>query len=329
MSNNGERSIKIDYLLTLLNMYDDYESFTNDLLILLRNYSGNISFESFGSLFKNLDSIDDDSIKTLINNHKNSIEIIKKYISMTGFMYDVYEYNKLEKSKYSTLEYCYNLILKENLDINKVIKLIEYIEKLEFSIINYCNKKFTDTVYTLKSEKFDENYNVEYVDNMRMLPRYLDRTIEYITDDSSYLIHLRPKDYRFYDNRVYKEIYLNSLSFDIDRLPKSITKEDIFDVIVSLAHQNKESIAITDSVYMEKGIKYLNKSLYDAGELFSKMDSVSDRDELIKLLNEIEITLNKMKMITTNYESNIYEKFGLGTINLLNKELYKQKIYKK
>ena len=64
-------------------------------------------------------------------------------------------------------------------------------------------------------------------------------------------------------------------------------------------------------------------------ELFSKMDSVSDRDELIKLLNEIEITLNKMKMITTNYESNIYEKFGLGTINLLNKELYKQKIYKK
>ena len=112
MSNNGERSIKIDYLLTLLNMYDDYESFTNDLLILLRNYSGNISFESFGSLFKNLDSIDDDSIKTLINNHKNSIEIIKKYISMTGFMYDVYEYNKLEKSKYSTLEYCFKPVYK-------------------------------------------------------------------------------------------------------------------------------------------------------------------------------------------------------------------------
>ena len=141
MSNNGERSIKIDYLLTLLNMYDDYESFTNDLLILLRNYSGDVRYESFGALFKNLDCIDDDSIKTLINNHKNSIEIIKKYISMTGFMYDVYEYNKLEKSKYSTLEYCYNLILKENLDINKVIKLVEHIEKLGFSIINYCNIK--------------------------------------------------------------------------------------------------------------------------------------------------------------------------------------------
>ena len=79
MSNNGERSIKIDYLLTLLNMYDDYESFTNDLLILLRNYSGDVRYESFGALFKNLDCIDDDSIKTLINNHKNSIVINMLY----------------------------------------------------------------------------------------------------------------------------------------------------------------------------------------------------------------------------------------------------------
>ena len=329
MSDKKERSIKIDYLLTLLNMFDDYKSFSNDLLVLLKSQSGNVNYESFGALFKNVDSIDNDSIKTLIDNHKKSIEVVKKYISMTGFMYDVYEYKKPEKNKYSTLEYCYNLVKIENLDIDKTIKLAEHIEKLGFSIINYCDKKFTDTVYTLKSEKLDENYSVYYVDNMRMLPRYLERSIEYVTDDSSYLIELRPKSYKYYNNRIDKEIYLNSLSFDIDSLPQSITKEDIFDVIVSLAHKNKESIAITDSINMNKGINNINKAINGAYGLFDKIDSVSEKEELIKSLKELETVLDKMKSVSSNYERNIYEKFGLITIGLLNREMHKQKIKKK
>ena len=89
---------------------------------------------------------------------------------------------------------------------------------------------------------------------------------------------------------------------------------------------NKKLLAITDAIYIEKGISNLNKTVNSVEEFYSKIDSLSDREQLILMLKEIKIVLDDMKSFCAGYEVGICEDYGPDAFMQLKQEFVKQKI---
>ena len=165
--------------------------------------------------------------------------------------------------------------------------------------------------------------DVNYLDNMVALPNYRKDITNYKTTDSNYKIVLTSVT----DFYVSGKIVVNSLLFGKDRLPNILTKRSIINKINSLEEEQKENVAlIRNAVDLDISIYDLSKQFNSTKSIIEKLDGVKNKDEMMKILSNIECYINKLNDISNMYDKEITSDDTSVTIDNLEEE---KKLYLK
>jgi len=327
-----EKDIKtatVDELLALCEILDDFEEFNRKLVNLTsRKYTHNIS-KTYRlwkkSKGKRVLSI---KINEFYNENKQIIDTINKYSDMATFIYN--NYNKNDKIDTNKLDYFYRYIIKNREQIDKIKELLDKLKSLHVSKIEFDdNLKFTDNKYKIH-ENMGDNSTINYVDNIEIIPSYNDKKFKYRTTGSNYEIQLEVfsfgKDWVPY--LKLKKVTVNSLLFDCNRLPESLTDEQcVFDPIIRKNKEyEKEYTVIQDSIDFRLDIDNINDSIEDIEYLVEyRLGKVTNKEELVKLLENLKENANELKRISKNYDKKITKEYPDITKQALKKERKKCK----
>lgn len=314
-----EISIDTNVLLAMLKIIDKFEIFTSDLSSIMKKHLIDFEKNDFEKLLSG-EYFDNEEVKHFKLKYKNIINIIINNCSLYDFACYIYDYFSYDIDENSELVILYKMLINKY-DINKVMKLIECIQKLGFEKINYSNDySFCNDEYSLKID-LKENNTIRYFDNLIIIPSYLNKSVKYKTLNSKYMIVLVPSNIP--ERKNFKEIYLNDLCFDVDVLPKSISIENIINIIITKGKNNKESIFLTKLIDMKKIFDSLNEDCYDS---LNKINKISDEEELRFILKQTKDLLTNMQNIINDYKAEIYSKYDSKTVEQIRKEIIKQKI---
>ena len=211
--------------------------------------------------------------KKFYNENKSVIDTINKYSQINEFLIEL-------DVKYET-SIVYKYIMNNKSKIIKILGVLEELKYLGFEKF-ILDEEFDFTKKTYKADEiFEINFKVVYVDNIEVIHNY-GEAISYKTTNSNYEMNLETS-YDHFSN-FGKKIYLNSLVFDKNRLPKKIDKETIFNLILNLK------------------------------------DSQEKNNTIIRALASIKNDFENLKKICSEYDSSIIKQEPLLTKEILDNE---------
>lgn len=297
----------INNLIVLCHIIDDFKEFENKLLTLIStDYNMDFIFKLW-DISQGKSSLFGGRVKKFYLDNKRVIDEINKYSNITAFI--ISNYNCSGKPN-NNLKYFYEYILSHKEEIDKILIVLNKLEELGFKKINFNDKvSFAEEVYDV-CVCFSQNDSVTYLNNLEIIPNYNPGVISYKTTGSNYkmIVGVNSDDFK----KRTRNIYLNSLIFNIDELPKGISKKEIFERIITLREEkNNEFSFIKDSVNLGVGIM----DLYKIHELVSlkieSLDNVKKKDELIRLLEDIKEMIIHMHAISIEYNKSIFDEFNI------------------
>ena len=206
---------------------------------------------------------------------------------------------------------------------NRMKRILEVLSKLKelgiksFSFDEGYNfKSRTNTLY----DSLSRNYKIMYYDNIETLPGYDKNSVTYKTKGSNYEIIMC----NLYGNgRLDIDgVRLNSLTFNPDRLPKIISKEEIFDKIIQSKKENKD---IVSSIDLGVGIEDVNYLIEKLNKTADEINDTETKIELTKVLKSIQEDMKKLEVISGIYNSDIADKNKNITKEVLEQEKIKYK----
>jgi hypothetical protein len=231
------------------------------------------------------------------NKNKESIDTINNICDIWNF---VFAYKNDEGVK-ELLDSYYNYFIKHKDKLKDIRNLLYRLLELNISKIslvehlNFSNKVFD------RSTSIHIDRDMYYLDNMVIIPNYFNDTIKYKTIDSPYLIKTS-----FVGNEISKygnEIIVNSLLFDINRLPRELTKECIFDFLLKLKQDKKETIDVLHNAVD------LNTEVYDLNDhqkylinLINRVKDTNTKQELLLILKELNLMIKKLSLLGEKYD---------------------------
>ena len=216
----------------------------------------------------------------------------------------------------------YQYLLKNIDKLNHIKLLLKKIEILGFNKLQFNEKlDFTLEEYKLKII-YGLNTSIKYMDNIETIPGYDNCMIKYKTTDSNYQIIVEPfeKDLSKYN----RTIILNSLLFDINRLPDEISKKVVYDSIINIYHKQTEACkAIRNSVDLSLSIANLDVQYSRTNNVISNLDGVKNKQELLQTLEIIKTNIRKLATMSDEYDNDIVKTNTSITPTLLHKEKMK------
>ena len=204
--------------------------------------------------------------------------------------------------------------------INNILFVLNEIKQLGIKRMIF-DEEFDFTTETNDiNTKLSKNCKIMYYENMESFSNCSDDLIRYKTNGSNYRIEIFvSKTNELYAN----SIKLNSLVFDLNRLPKSISKEETFDKIINT---RKENQYIMSSVNLGVGIEDLETTVDKFDGIVNQVNDTETKIELMNVLKSIREDLNKLQIISDIYDQDIISKHDSITQEVLDKE---KKQYKK
>ena len=253
-------------------------------------------------------------LNTFYQDNKSVIDKINKYSNLSHFVILYYDFG--EKN---AMDFFYKYILSHKEDIDKIILLLEKIKKLGIKQIQFSEEiDFTDKVYSV-NRIFNYNDNVFYLDNMEAVPNYQTNVVKYRTTDSNYEINLSISYKKFAEHM--REIKVNSLLFDAERLPDEITIDSIFNKIIRL---KKEKQAACDIVEEDVKLSVVLEDLFaqfaTTSNVIQRLKNVSSKEQMLNLLKEIKSGLDKINELKSTYEADVLQEDSSITNEVLEGE---------
>ena len=288
------QDINILDLLALVEIFDKYEEFEKDLTKLLSNKrSSTETIAKIRMLANGEKGHYPKSVRTFYEKHKEAIHAINRYESIQSFMYHQYDYDK------ETKIYKYLNSHKEELKQIKAVllKLKELgVDRIELDEnFNFKEKKYY--MYTWMSD----NTSIHFVDNIEAIPEYPCGRVLYQTTSSPYEIKFNMSFGMLSDK--YNRVKVNSLTFDKDRLPNKVSKDEIIDTILEAREDKKDDYErIRNIIDLKEVQEILEYKLKKLEEILSKVDSLSDKQTVIDSLKSIKQELENIKEEIEKYE---------------------------
>lgn len=253
-------------------------------------------------------------LNTFYQDNKSVIDKINKYSNLSHFVILYYDFE--EKN---AMDFFYKYILSHKEDLDKIKLLLERIKKLGIKQIQFSEEiDFTDKVYSV-NRFFNYNDNVFYLDNMEAVPNYQTNVVKYRTTDSNYEINLRMGYKEFAE--YMREIKVNSLLFDAERLPDEITIDSIFNKIIKL---KKEKQAACDIVEEDVELSVVLEDLFaqfaTTSNVIERLKNVSSKEQMLNLLKEIKSGLDKINELKSAYEADVLQEDSSITNEVLEGE---------
>ena len=263
-------------------------------------------------------------LKDFYEKNKQVIDNIQNHLSIQDFIYE--NYNSNGCLDYN-VKYFYNHLKSHLFEVNKILDLLYKLDSLGFKELQFDpNMDFAKNDYEIDMN-FGHNFNMYYLENMEVIPNYDKNTIKYKTTGSNYEIKVKP-----YLNREIssndREIKLNSLTMDPDKLPKNLTKENTFDKLLNLKIEKDEDLVV-NSVQLSVGVYDLKNQFDYTEQILRKIDVVKDKKELSKLLTIMSSCIDDLLCVCKDYDKKIVDDNESITKELLEKEkqIYLRKRY--
>jgi len=316
-----ENLIFIRLILPIIDIIDDYPRFKNEIdeFISLKKSDNYIS-DLHGYFNTSKKKIVSKRTEEFYNKNKESIDTINNICDIWNF---VFAYKNDEGVK-ELLDSYYNYFIKHKDKLKDIRDLLYRLLELKISKIslvehlNFSNKIFD------RSTSIYMDRNMYYLDNMVIIPNYFNDTIKYKTIDSPYLIKTS-----FVGNEISKygnEIIVNSLLFDINRLPRELTKECLFDFLLKLKQDKKETIDVLHNAVD------LNTEVYDLNDhqkylinLINRVKDTNTKQELLLILKELDLMIKKLSLLGEKYDDILLQMDD----NISEKDLSDEKKYYK
>ena len=254
--------------------------------------------------------------ETYVTDIDSLIEICK--------LIDESERNRLLKS--NSLEeddkFFYAYIYRHRNKKNQILETLAKIKKLGIEKVLFNeNAVFNGKEYSLILDcwNYTPYTRIDYLDNMKAIPNYENNVIRYVTLDSNYLITVETSMDGIFDKE--KEIKLNSLVFDANRLPNSIEKEDLIKTITCLRQHEQERVkAIRNSVELSVSIDDLDEQYGLTSDTIENLEGITDKDKIVETLNLIGENIKKLKEFSLKHNEELTKKDPDVTAGILQRE---------
>ena len=311
--------IDIKMLLSIIEILDDYKDFELKMVQFIR------LFPDYNSLFDLYRCSTGDKllinkkIRKFYSDNKEIIDKINKVYNIKEFAYYLSNMDEVFGAR-SSINAFVNYLMDNKQDKERIRELVLRIKELGFKeIILNEDFKFENQEYSINTS-LPYNSNINYLDNISIVPNYFEDTVVYKTVNSPYLIKLKvlTTDVSTYGN----EIFVNSLTFDPNRLPEEVNIS-LFNFIKNLKRIRSASCdKLRNTVDFDVCLDELKKQYAKLSSITSKIDA-SNKEEIVKILSAIRSNLNDLstanisvKEELANSEANItpelitYEKDG-------------------
>lgn len=323
MKKNNSIKINVRNALALVNIIDDYQAFDKALINLLNEEKNRMDvIWNLGALSRGERCVCSKKTKKFYKENKRIIDEIIKYINLQAFIFNNYAWHLDEPEiEHKNLEFLKYLEANKS-EINIILLNLEKIDRLRFRDMELDTElDFSKQTYEMDLKK-ENNSQIIYLDNLEPVVNYNCGDMAYRTSFSNYKITLPIVCGCI--NREAMGISVNSLTFDSALLPDALSYEPIFYRIINLQNQRlSEYNAVRNSVDLSVGARDIELLLLQYNSTISRMTDVSDKEELIKLLVEMNDTLSKIKELINNYNQQITKNSSVITMNLLENEKYK------
>ncbi len=323
METKKVKEIYTDNLIALCHIIDSYSEFSKNLRSFISTKYNRDNVEYLYQMSNGKFIFGAKKVKQFYQKNKTIIDLINKYSNISMFINQHYD-NQGNPYELADLDFFYQYILNKKDCLKQILETLNKIKKLGFEKLQFDeNLDFTTNDYKI-NKSFKYNNNIEYLDNMEAIPNYESDVINYKTKGSNYKITIKPsvrtiinQDISGYD----KKIIVNSLNFDANKLPEIMTKENTFDKIISLANEkNDECEAIRNSVNLSISLDFLCLSINSINNLLSRIDDIENKDDLLNILSEMKLNLNKLQTANLKYASNIEQVYPSITSDMLQEE---------
>lgn len=318
-------SADIINIITLCHIIDDFEEFEKRLFsVISTKYNRDFVFQLW-DVSRGKFKLGARKAKKFYEENKSIIDIINKYSNVPMFINQNYSYHGVPSID---LQYFYKYLLNHKEDIKKILELLEKLKDLNFSKFEFNSElDFTKDTYKAYTS-IDRNFSITYVANPQVIPNYVG-SINYKTNHSNYKMQLALNGFRNKEFSQYsREITLNSLLFDMNTLPEKIDEEHIFKPLLEKKNEQEEKASlIRNSVDLSISILDLEQQFNSTSGIINRLNSVTNKEELVAVLSSIKGNVEKLKDLSTKYNSEISQQEPLLTPEVLENE--KQKYLKR
>ena len=178
---------------------------------------------------------------------------------------------------------------------------------------------FSQEIYQTKVTFF-ENNRMFYLENMFAIPKYRHGVVTYKTSGSNYKIEFDGSSFSPIVSG--KKIYLSSLTFDVDKLPKELSGQDIYNEIIELTiKKDQEYTHVRNSVDLSVGIQDLEHLLKSFNETVTKMETVDSKEQVLAHLRNMQQELNRIQSLSSAYNQSVTDGSRYITPELLQEEV--------
>lgn len=307
--------IEINNLIALYHIMDDFEEFERKLKPLISTKYNRDFVHNLWKISRGKFKLGAFKERKFYKENKNIIDTISKYSDIFSFINRHYDW---QGNPYGNLHFFYQYLIEHKNEIDKILAVLEKLKELGFESFEFNEDlDFTKENYNIATS-FRSNYRIIHIDNIESIPNY-ESCIKYGTSDSNYKMELIIIGNEF--SPYGRSITLNSLLFDHNRLPKRIDKETIFDPILKLKEEQKEtSTSLRNSVNINVSIFDLETSLDNTAYTINKLEGVKNKKELLEVLANIKQDVEKLRTLSQQYDRSISENEPTLTPELLEEE---------
>lgn len=261
--------------------------------------------------------------KRFFEEWKSVIDTINQHGYISNFMLANFCWGE-EKEQEADYFYEYLLANRDSLDTIKAIlkKLIELkFDKVEMDTgLNLSERKYHLSTNLYHSIHFN------YIANAINIPNYQTCSVQYYSETTPYEMEITTSLGQI--SEYGRKIKMNSLVFDPSLLPEEITKEIVFDSLISLKDKGKkEQTAIRNAVDLSIGLEDLQYMIESTMRVIDTIDDETIKLNLLKSATTMLEELGKMKTESSVLESQIQQNYPTITEQkiVLEKNLFKQR----
>lgn len=185
------------------------------------------------------------NIKKFYKENKNIIDTINQYTTIELLLSDSSN-NTSKQIDIEDLLFFYNYIIINKDKLTTIIALLEKIKKLGFEYVKFIiGYDFTKNDYELNLSIPEDLKKIHYFENIKVLNIHSNidsqKIMTYKTTSSAYTFMF---DINGFNRSIStsNEIILNDLTFDANRLPSNISKEEILYTIIKKEKLTKKGI---------------------------------------------------------------------------------------
>lgn len=306
-----KKEISILDLLALLEVFNEYAEFEEDLNKLLNNKNSINSLYKIRELANGEKVLCSRNIKNFYKKHKNTIKKIHNIVNIQSFIYHSFDWDK-QTNIYKYLDSHRGEISKIK---EVVLKLKELgIDKIEFDeTFDFTAKKYYMWTWLA------DNTSIHYVSDIESIPGYQSDKIVYQTNSSPFELKIGTSFGEL--SKKYNRAKLNSLTFDKDLLPNEISKSEIIKPIQEAKKEKKNDFdAIKNIVDLRQAESLLTERLKRLEEILQNIDALNKKEKVKIALVEIKKQIENIKEEISSYEDAVVDESTYITPDVLDKE---------